>query len=64
MLNALGTRQDETLYIGNSDEYAYFAKNAGVDFVYLERRAPEFDRKDWAIVTIHSPGELLDDATF
>lgn len=48
----------ETLYIGNSNEDAYFAKNAGVDFIYLERRPHQFDLDNNAIATIHSLEEL------
>lgn len=50
---------DETIYIGNSNEDAYFAKNAGVDFVYLERGDYKFDLKNHAIAVIHSLDELF-----
>ena len=59
VLNELETKPEETVYIGNSNEDAYFAKNAGVDFIYLERRQHEFDSKDWIIETIHSLEELF-----
>ena len=49
----------ETVYIGNSNEDAYFAKNAGVDFIYLERREHEFDLKDYSLATIHSLDEMF-----
>lgn len=48
----------ETLYIGNSNEDAYFAKNAGVDFIYLERKQHQFDSLERAIATIHSLEDL------
>ena len=47
------------MYIGNSNEDAYFARNADVDFIYLERQQHEFDSKDWIIKTIHSLEELI-----
>jgi len=59
VLNELKSRPEETVYIGNSNEDAYFAKNAGVDFIYLERRQHEFDSKDWVVKTIHSLEELF-----
>lgn len=59
VLNELNFRPAETVYIGNSNEDAYFSKNAGVDFIYLERRQHEFDNKDWIVKTIHSLEELF-----
>lgn len=59
VLNKLQSSPPETLYIGNSNEDAAFAKNAQVDFLYLERREHEFEHQDWAIATIHSLDELL-----
>lgn len=58
-LEKLAVRPDETLYIGNSNEDAYYAKNAGVDFVYLERKEHRFDLRDYAVATIHSLDELF-----
>ncbi len=49
----------ETIYIGNSNEDAYFAKNARVDFIYLERKEHQFNLKDYAITTIHTLDELF-----
>ena len=60
VLNKLGVNSADTVYIGNSNEDALFAKNAGVDFIYLERKQHEFDSMDWAIKTIHSLGELIE----
>lgn len=57
VLKKLKVKPDETVYIGNSNEDAHFAKNAGVDFIYLERRQYEFDSKDW--MAIHSLEELF-----
>ena len=59
VLKKLAVDQEETLYIGNSNEDAYYAKNAGVDFIYLERKEHKFDLKDYAITTIHSLDELF-----
>lgn len=59
VLNELGVLPVETVYVGNSSEDAHFAKNAGVDFIYLERKQHEFDSKDWMIKTIHSLTELI-----
>jgi HAD superfamily hydrolase (TIGR01549 family) len=59
VLGELGVKPRETIYIGNSHEDGYFAKNAGVDFIYLERRQHEFDSKDWVARTIHSLEELF-----
>jgi len=58
-LAKLGMAAHETLYVGNSSEDARYAKNAGVDFVYLERKEHEFDPKEYPIATIHSPDELF-----
>lgn len=52
-------KPSETLYIGNSSEDAGLAKNAGVDFVYLERKEHDFEMKEYAIATIHSLEELV-----
>lgn len=60
VLDKLKTSPKETLYIGNSNEDAYFAKNAGVDFLYLERKEHPFDLKDYAIGTIHSLEEMFE----
>ncbi len=56
----LTIQPNETVYVGNSNEDAYFAKNAGVDFIYLERKEHQFDLRDYAIATIHSLSELFD----
>jgi HAD superfamily hydrolase (TIGR01549 family) len=58
-LNELSLKPEETLYIGNSSEDAYYAKNAGVDFLYLERKEHEFDLRDYSIGTIHSLSEIF-----
>lgn len=59
VLSELNCQPDETVYIGNSSEDALFAANAGVDFIYLERREHEFHGRDSAIATLHSLAELL-----
>lgn len=58
-LGELAVEPRETLYIGNSNEDAYYAKNAGVDFMYLERKEHQFDLKDYAVSTIRSLDELF-----
>lgn len=58
-LDKLGMKPSETIYIGNSNEDAYYAKNAGVDFIYLERKEHKFDLKDYAIATINKLDELF-----
>lgn len=59
VLEKLSMKPSETLYIGNSSEDAGLAKNAGVDFVYLERKEHDFEMKEYAIATIHSLEELI-----
>ena len=58
-LDKLNVLPKDTLYIGNSNEDAFFAKNAGVDFVYLERKEHPFDLKKYTLATIHSLDELF-----
>lgn len=58
-LERLNADPRETLYVGNSNEDAYFAQNTGVDFVYLERQEHPFDLRDYALATVHSLVELL-----
>jgi phosphoglycolate phosphatase len=60
VLKELKMNPEETLYIGNSNDDAYFAKNAGVDFIYLERHEHKFDMEDYALKTIHSLNELFE----
>jgi phosphoglycolate phosphatase len=60
VLENLKVRPKETVYIGNSNEDAYYAKNAGVDFIYLDRKEHQFDLEDYAIATIYSLDELFD----
>ena len=59
VLRKLSIKPDDTLYIGNSNEDAYYAKNAGVGFVYLERKEHKFNLKDYAFATINSLDELF-----
>jgi len=58
LLEKMCIKPREIVYIGNSNEDAYFAKNAGIDFIYLERKEHQFDLKDYSIATIHSLSEL------
>lgn len=50
-------KTSDAVYIGNSNEDAQYAKNAEVDFIYLERREHQFSGKH--IVTISSLRELI-----
>lgn len=59
-LEKVNSSPEETLYIGNSNEDAYYAKNTGADFVYLERKEHQFDLKDFSIAAIHSLDELFE----
>jgi phosphoglycolate phosphatase len=59
VLDKLSLKPKETLYIGNSNEDAYYAKSAGVDFLYLERKEHKFDLSDYSIGKIHSLDELF-----
>jgi len=58
-LGKLKVSPGHTLYIGNSNEDADFAKNAGVDFIYLCRKEHDFDLEDYSIAKIHSLEELI-----
>ena len=59
VIEKLNHKPEETLYIGNSNEDAYYAKNADVDFIYLERKEHKFDLKDYTIATINSLTDLF-----
>ena len=59
-LETLASMPHETLYIGNSNEDANFANNAGVDFVYLERREHPFENWEAVAHTIHSLEQLFE----
>lgn len=54
VLGELGVRPAETLYVGNADEDAEFARNAGVDFLYLERKEHDFNLREAAVTTVYS----------
>jgi phosphoglycolate phosphatase len=60
VLKKIDMDPSETVYIGNSSEDAYYAKNSGVDFIYLKRKEYEFNLGDYAIATIHSLDELFE----
>lgn len=60
VLDELELKPEETLYIGNSNEDAFYAKNAGVGFVYLERDEYQFDLKDYSLAIIKSLYELFE----
>lgn len=59
VLDKLKIKPGESLYIGNSNEDAFFAKNAGVDFVYLCRKEHEFNLEDYCVAKVHSLEELI-----
>lgn len=59
VLNKLKIRPKETLYIGNSDEDALYAKKAGVDFIHIDRKEYPFDLEKYATRTIKSLEELF-----
>ena len=59
VLKTLKTKPSETVYIGNSNEDAYYSKNAGVDFIYLKRKEHEFEFKDYATTTIRTLKDLI-----
>lgn len=51
------TKATDAVYIGNSREDAEYAKAAGVDFIYLERREHNFSGD--AIATINTLADLV-----
>jgi HAD superfamily hydrolase (TIGR01549 family) len=57
-LEKLKINSQNTLYIGNSNEDASFAQNAGVDFLYLERKEHSFSLSDYSIGEINSLDQL------
>lgn len=59
VMKTLAVKPEETLYIGNSIEDAHFAKNAGVDFIHIERMEYQFDLTEHAIATIHTLDDLI-----
>ena len=59
VLNKLGILPSETLAIGNGDEDALFAKNAGVDFIYIERREHDFHFHDYALARVESLDDIF-----
>jgi len=59
IMKKMSVMANETLYIGNSKEDAMFAKNAGVDFIHIERDEHPFDLKEYAVATITSLSELF-----
>lgn len=59
VLNQLNSTPEETIYIGNSNEDAYYAKNAGVDFIHIKRDEHKFDLKEDAVCIIKSLEELF-----
>jgi len=51
------TKTDQSVYIGNSNDDSIYAKSAGVDFIYIERREHPFGGS--SIATIHTLFDLL-----
>lgn len=60
VIRKTSTLTKNTLYIGNSNDDAYYAKNAGVSFVYLERKEYVFNLESYAIAKISSLEELFE----
>lgn len=58
VLKKLNCKPEETIYIGNGDEDAKYAKNAGVDFIRINRSEYNYDFGN-NITTIHSLNELF-----
>lgn len=59
VLKKLKMDRKSTIYIGNSTEDALFAKNAGVEFIYLERKEHNFFLKKESTAVIHSLDDLF-----
>jgi len=59
VLNQLNSIPEETIYIGNSNEDAYYARNAGVNFIHIERNEHKFNLREHTIRTIKSLEELF-----
>lgn len=57
-MQQLKVAPSETLYVGNSNEDAHFAKDAGVNFLFLERNEHIFTMHSYSVGTIHSLSEL------
>lgn len=58
VLARLGISAQETVYVGNGEEDALFAKNTGVDFIYLARRQHKIEPKETAVAMIKTLDEL------
>jgi len=59
VMDKLKVMPKDTLYIGNNNEDELFAKNAGVDFIRLDRKEYESNFGNYSLATIHSLKELL-----
>ncbi len=59
ILRQLKLTPADTLYVGNSDEDVFFAKNAGVDFVHIDRGEHWFEWGNVAVRSIKRLTELL-----
>ncbi len=59
VLKEMKIKPKETLYIGNSNEDALYAKNAGADFIHLERGEHTLDLKKHSLAVINSLDELF-----
>lgn len=60
VLRKTDTPIKNALYIGNSNDDAYYARNAGVDFIHLERGEYCFNLESYAIAKIGSLTELFE----
>ncbi len=59
VLKKLACKPNQTVYVGNSNEDALFAKNSRVDFIYFERKEHQFDLEKDSIATINNLDELF-----
>ena len=59
VLKELNLLAKDTVYIGNSIEDAMYAKNAGVDFIHIERNEHPYDLREHAVEVINSLEELF-----
>ncbi len=59
VLRQLNVKASDTVYIGNSNEDANFAKNADIDFIYLNRSEYRLNLTDYPIATINNLERLF-----
>ncbi len=59
VMKKLKIKPIETLYVGNSNEDAFYAQKAGVDFIHIDRKEHPFKLEKYAIRVINSLEELF-----